>query len=174
MTGQESLRIEPLTKAAFAPFGDVIELAGAEQRVINQGHAIRYHNLAATDVGADGRSILSIFAAQPWPAPLTIAMLECHPLGSQAFVPLATPDPVLPAISWLVVVALGDAVSPDPGTLRCFGATSEQGVNYRRGTWHHPLLVLAPAQFVVVDRDGVGNNLREFVLAQKDQRQVTV
>ena len=149
-----SLEVEPLTKAAFAPWGEVIERDGAELRSINEGTTDRLHALAGVDVVAGGgRPIVSIFAGRRRPFPLSIAMLERHPLGSQSFVPLQAAD-------WLVVV--GDVDAADP-RLRCFRARGDQGVNYAAGAWHHPLLILVPQQdFLVVDRDGPGDNCEEF------------
>ena len=148
------LTIEPLTKQAFAPFGDVIETAGAQEFSINEGTTTRYHDLAAVDVGREeGKPILSVFRATPRPQPIVIRMMERHPIGSQAFYPLARQD-------WLVVVCDG-VDAPDPATLKCFGADGAQGVNYRPNTWHHPLLVLQPQDFLVVDRAGPGDNLEE-------------
>ena len=150
------LAVEPLTKAAFAPFGDVLERDGAELRIINGGTTDRLHALAPVDAAADGGwPIVSIFRGRRRPFPLHVAMMERHPLGSQAFVPLQP-------LPWLVVVAGGvDA----PVGFRVFGARGDQGVSYRRGTWHHPLLILHPAQdFLVVDRDGPGGNLAEVAL----------
>lgn len=152
MTG--SLPPERLTKEAFAPFGDVIEPADAERLLINEGTTVRFNDLAAVDVGREGgRPLISIFRAEPRPAPIAIRMVERHPLGSQAFFPLARHD-------WLVVVCRS-AATPDPAALRCFRATGGQGVNYRPGVWHHPLLVLQMQDFLVVDRGGPGDNLEE-------------
>ena len=148
------LFIEPLTREAFAPFGEVIETAGAESFPINEGTTTRFHALATADPGPDGQAIVSIFRGTRRPDPIAIRMLERHPLGSQAFMPLAAYD-------WLVVVA----DEPKTEALRCFRAHGEQGVNYARGVWHHPLLVLVPVQdFVVVDRAGPGENLEERAL----------
>ncbi|MCW2306366.1 ureidoglycolate lyase [Rhodobium gokarnense] len=145
---------EPLTRDAFAPFGTVIETAGAKSFQINEGFATRYHALASADPGDGGTAILSIFRGRRRPDPIRIAMLERHPLASQAFVPLSAHD-------WLVVVA----EEPRAESLRCFHARGDQGVQYARGVWHHPLLVLAPEQdFLVVDRDGPGGNLEERTL----------
>lgn len=147
MTG--TLAIEPLTKRAFAPFGRVLQTQGAHHFPINQGTTTRFHALAVADPGADGQAILSIFRGTRCADPIEIAMLERHPLGSQAFMPLSA-DP------WLVVVAL----QPRAQALRCFQAAGVQGVQYDAGVWHHPLLVLAAEQdFLVVDRQGPGDNL---------------
>jgi ureidoglycolate lyase len=149
------LKVEPLTRAAFAPFGEVLEAAGAELRMINEGTTERYHALAHADVGTGGGAIISLFRANRRPLPIQIRMLERHPLGSQAFYPLSRED-------WLVVVGEGTA-RPEPGGTRCFRASGQQGINYSRNVWHHPVLVLAPAQdFLVVDREGPGNNLDEY------------
>ena len=149
-----ALDIQPLTREAFAPFGDVIETDGAAHFPINAGFAERFHDLAGVDVAAGGgRPLISIFRGQPRPTPLRLTLMERHPLGSQAFVPLQDH-------AWIVVVAAGaDPCRPD--ALRAFRAGGRQGVNYARGTWHHPLIVLVPNhEFVVVDR-GDGDNLEE-------------
>jgi ureidoglycolate lyase len=146
------LPVERLTRAGFAAFGDVIEIAGSRHYTINDGHAERHHDLARVDVGeSGGRPLINIFRARPWPLPLMVAMVERHPLSSQAFIPLA-PAPFL-----LVVAAAGDA--PGPDALRAFVTDGTQGVNYARGTWHHPVLALDHVtDFLVVDRGGPGEN----------------
>jgi len=145
---------EPLTAETFAPFGTVIETAGAESFPINDATTTRFHALATADPGPDGEAILSIFRATRWPQPVLIRMLERHPLGTQAFYPLSPTD-------WLVVVAAGER--PEADDLRLFRARGDQGVQYARGVWHHPLLVLAERQdFLVVDRQGPGENLQEI------------
>ena len=148
------LAVERLTKAAFLPWGEVIEGEGAVRRTINDGTTDRFHALASVDVSTGGgRPIVSIFAGRRRPFPLGIAMLERHPLGSQSFYPLQPAD-------WLVVV--GD-VDANGTRLRCFRARGDQGVNYAPGAWHHPLLILVPRQdFLVVDRDGPGDNCEEI------------
>jgi ureidoglycolate lyase len=154
------LRMEPLTREAFAPFGDVIETAGARHFPINGGTTERYHDLAAIDVGAaGGRPIANIFRAQPRAWPLAIAMMERHPLGSQAFVPLS-------GAGYAVVVA--PAGEFDPAGLRAFWAGAGQGVNYARGVWHHPLLAFGGVcDFLVIDRGGNGEpNCDEITLAE--------
>ncbi len=150
------LHAQPLTKAAFAPFGDVIEAAGAETLSINEGTTKRFHDLARVDVAAaDGHPLINIFRGQPRPRPIAIRMMERHPLGSQAFMPIDRRP-------YLVVVAAAAAVI-SPADLTAFTAAGDQGVNYHRGTWHHPLLALEPdSDFLVVDRGGTGDNLDEF------------
>lgn len=156
MTGIIPLAVEPLSRAAFAPFGDVIETDGADHYPINSGMTERYHDLADVDVTTqDGRPLINIFRGRPEQFPITVAMVERHPLGSQAFVPLAPRR-------FLIVVAETED-SGAPGTLRAFLSTNGQGVSYRRNVWHHPLLALdQTTDFLVVDRGGPGGNLEEF------------
>jgi ureidoglycolate lyase len=149
------MKIEPLTRSAFAPFGDVIETSGAKHFTINQGFASRFDDLCKVDVVEGGAVKLSLFEARPRPAPVKIDLMERHPLGSQAFFPLQNDD-------WLVLVC-GDP--GDETSFRCFRASGRQGVNYARNVWHFPLLVFTDSRFIVVDRKGPGNNLEEMVLA---------
>lgn len=152
------LTVEPLTVEAFSPFGDVISAAHAQRQfTINGGNTERYHDLAHIDPGPDGRVIVSIFRGQPRQLPFTVQMVERHPLGSQAFVPLS-------GGRYLVVVApAGDA--PRVENLRVFLARGDQGVNYARGVWHHPLLALdGVSDFLVIDRAGEGPNCDEVRL----------
>lgn len=146
----------PLSKQAFAPFGDVIEVEGATPFTINQGFAGRFNDLANVDVGDDGGAAnVSIVVAKPRPMPIALQVMERHPLGSQMFFPLQELD-------WLVAVC---ADPREPATYRIFRATGRQGVNYRKGAWHHPLLVFEPvSRFLIVDRKGPGTNLEEVWL----------
>ena len=146
--------IEPLTAAGFAPFGQVIEMAGARHYPINGGMTERYHDLARVELGGvHARPLISLFRGQPYDLPLTLTMVERHPLGSQAFYPLSDRP-------FLVIVA-GDR-SSTPDTPRAFLTAPGQGVNIAMNTWHGVLTPLqAPSDFLVVDRGGDGNNLEE-------------
>lgn len=147
----------PLTREAFRPFGDVIETRGADHFAINNGTTERFHDLAGVDVsGERGHVLISIFVGQPFAPPVEIRMMERHPLGSQAFMPLDNR-------SYLVAVALSDE-NDRPQEPQIFVAAGDQGVNYARNTWHHPLISLgAESRFLVVDRGGEGDNLEEAV-----------
>lgn len=153
-----TLKIESLTRAGFAPFGDVIEMTGAHHYPINQGFTERFHDLARLDTDTqDGEAIVSLFRSQPRSFPFEITFVERHPLGSQAFYPLQDGD-------WLIVVAEAES-PPNAATLRVFRATGRQGINYARNVWHYPLLALAAdSDFLVIDRKGPGNNLEEALL----------
>ena len=157
------LDVRALTKAAFAPFGDVIETEGAELRLINDGTTERYHDLANVDVtGESARVLVNVFRGKPFALPIDISMLERHPLGSQAFIPLQNRP-------FLVVVAEDDGGKP--GMPIAFLCQGNQGVNYARNAWHHPLISLEEtSDFLVVDRGGEGNNLEEFFWRDKVYR----
>lgn len=146
------LHLELLTKDAFAPFGDVLDVVGNPDKLINQGMCGRYHDRANVDV-MDGRAGISLFKAQARQFPITLDMMERHPQGSQAFIPMSL-DP------FVVVVAPDD--NGAPGQPRAFITVSGQGINYTRGTWHGVLTpIQAPGLFAVVDRIGEGPNLEE-------------
>jgi ureidoglycolate lyase len=151
---------EPLTAEAFAPFGDVIEASDrARQVAINYGHTTRFDDLARLDV-AGGHAIVSLFRGRPLDPPV-LKIMERHPLGSQAFMPL-TPAPYL-----VCVAPTGEF---DPTAMRLFEAAPGQGVNYAKGVWHHFLLALdGERDFLVIDRAGPGDNLDEIELAPEDQ-----
>ena len=149
---------QPLTAAAFAPFGDVIEASDrAAQLAINYGQTIRFDGLANVDVtDQGGRATVSLFRSQPLDPPI-LKVFERHPLGSQAFVPLQG-RPYL--------VAVAPSGSFDPAAVQVFLAAPTQGVNYAKGVWHHFLLALeAESDFLVIDRAGPGENLDEVDLA---------
>lgn len=150
------IRAAPLTPGAFAPFGDVLDAAGEADRIINAGLCGRWHDRARLDFGPDGRAGISIFRAEPLGLPHRVDLVERHPFGSQAFVPMAE-------AAFLVVVAGDDGGRP--GMLHAFVAGPGQGVNILRNTWHGVLTPLAPpGLFAVIDRIGPGANLEEFRL----------
>jgi len=139
----------PLTRAAFQPFGDVIDDTGPTVFPTNEGTALRIHELGVADCQAEGgRTLFSIFRMKQPSLPDTIRLMERHPLSSQAFVPLGN-------VRFVALVARA-GTRPRAGDLHAFVTDGRQGVNYRRGTWHHPLIALDPGDFLVVDRAGPG------------------
>ena len=145
--------IEPLTQAAFAPFGEILEADGVQDKIINQGMCGRHHDLATLDF-VDGHAGISIFDAQVRALPYELAMMERHPEGSQAFVSMSY-------FPFLIIVA-SDA-NGAPHRPRAFLSNAGQGINFHRNTWHGVLTPLhAPGLFCVVDRIGDGANLEEF------------
>ncbi|MEM9579021.1 MAG: ureidoglycolate lyase [Pseudomonadota bacterium] len=146
------LQSRPLTAQAFAPYGDVLAATGAPDKLINQGRCGRFHDLARLDF-SDGRAGISLFKGEKETLPLALKMMERHPLGSQAFIPLSA-DP------FLVVVARDQQGSPvDP---IAFLTAPGQAINFHKGTWHGVLTPLSePGLFAVIDRIGEGANLQE-------------
>jgi len=141
-----------LTSEAFAPFGDVIEVDSAKNHfAINDGFTERYHDLATIDTDENaGKTLVSIFSTTPLLQPIAIKMMERHPLSSQAFIPMGNQP-------YLVVVA--PAGELDLTQLKVFIASSDQGINYHKGTWHHYCLALHEvSNFLVIDRGGEGDN----------------
>lgn len=146
---------KPLTRESFAAFGDVIDMKGGRHFPINGGMTERFHDLATAEAaGPDARVIVSLARGTPYEFPLRLTMVERHPLGSQAFIPLS-PRP-------FVVVVCPDG--PDgPGEPHAFLTEPGQGVNYPRNLWHGVLTPLGePQDFIIVDRTGDGSNLEEF------------
>jgi ureidoglycolate lyase len=139
----------PLTAEAFAPFGEVLDATG-DFRLINEGMCQRHHDRASLDFGPEGRAGISVFQARPRALPYAFDLIERHPEGSQAFLPM-TGHP------FLVIVSTGPETTP-----RAFLTNGAQGINLHRGTWHGVLTPLAaPGLFAVVDRIGPTPNLEE-------------
>ncbi|MGB0937891.1 MAG: ureidoglycolate lyase [Colwellia sp.] len=151
------IKPKALTAEAFAAFGDVIEVSPNENNFpINDGFTQRYHDLAKVDVsdsdeeGDAGHTLINIFRSTPLAQPIAIEMMERHPLGSQAFIPMGD-NPYL-----VVVAPPGDFNFEQ---IEVFIAKASQGVNYHKGTWHHFCLALrSESDFLVVDRGGKGHN----------------
>ncbi|HPE25664.1 MAG: ureidoglycolate lyase [Rhodobacteraceae bacterium] len=147
-----TITAQPLSAAGFAPFGDVLDATG-DFRLINEGLCRRHHDRARMDFGT-GRAGISVFDADPRNLPYDFDLVERHPDGSQAFLPMTTAP-------FLVIVAPDEAGRP--GAPRAFLTAPGQGINLHRGTWHGVLTPLAaPGLFAVVDRIGEGPNLEEY------------
>ena len=153
---------QPLTKASFAAYGQVIEPYSEAERhennyfVINNGFAIRHHTLAVAQVEG-GEVGMSIFAAQVRPMPLALTVMEHHPFGTQAFFSLQ-------GVPYWIVVAKPGAAPQSWQDLAVFYAAGNQGIQYNAGVWHHPLLLTEkPGDFLVIDRvNGAGHNCIEM------------
>ena len=149
---------QPLTHEAFAPFGDVLDFSAPADMMINQGLCARHHNLAALEFNG-GQAGISLFNATARSLPYELDMMERHPLGSQAFLPM-TENP------FLVIVAKDDNGKPD--TPQAFITAPSMGVNYHANIWHGVLTPLsAPGHFAVIDRIGSGENLQEYWFDEK-------
>ena len=157
----EVLPVEPLTRDAFVPYGDVIEFAGSAHYPINGGMAERYHALAGVELGGGhARAVISLVQSKKFDMPRRLDHMEFHPHGSQAFIPLDdTP--------FIVVVA---ATGETPREPRAFVTDGGQGINYRAGTWHHVLLTpYAGMRFVCIDRDSPEDNCVDFHFPEAEQ-----
>lgn len=152
----QQIRAVPLTADAFTPFGEVLAPRATPTKLINEGRCERHHALATVERGG-GEAIISIFRSEGVSLPYDCTLLERHPLGSQAFMPLGDQP-------WLSVVAPDEGGRP--GAPLAFIVPAGTGVNLRAGTWHGVLTPLGgPADFLVVDREGDGVNLEEVRIA---------
>jgi ureidoglycolate lyase len=129
--------LEPLSAAAFAPFGDVAVRPTGERR----RYLPTMHNRADE---AQAFSFWISGAAALGSLPLQVTTLERHPYTAQTFVPLGS-------ARYLAIVCASDADGgPDLAELRGFLAGPEQVVTYARNVWHHPMTVLDnPMEFAV-------------------------
>ena len=141
-----TLTPQPLTSERFAPYGEVIEAVADRKAAMNAGRFERFNDLCDVDMNDDGRVAVSIARCRvATELPYRIEMVERHPLGSQAFVPLSR--------SRMIIVVAPPEESVDAADLRAFVSNGRQGVNYRRGTWHMPLIAFESGQeFLVIDR----------------------
>ncbi len=153
-----ALKPLPLTRERFQPFGEVIEVRRAQREAMNAARFERFDDLCSVDPGPDGRVCVSVARCRSATSlPYRFDVVERHPLGSQAFVPLA------PTRFVVVVAPAGESV--EPGDLQAFVTDGRQGVNYRRGTWHMPLIAFETGQeFLVIDRAGDAPNCDEHTL----------
>ena len=145
------LQPEPLTATAFAPYGDIVESADAQPDAMNAERFQRFDDLCKVEA-KDGRIAVSIARCKIATAlPHQINMVERHPHGSQAFVPLT------PCTMLVVVAPAGERVAA--AQLRAFASNGRQGINYHRGTWHMLLIAFSAGQeFLIIDRVGDSPN----------------
>ncbi len=153
------LRVRPLTREAFLPYGEVIEVSGKPDIVANGGLAELYRDLAHVDVATGGGRVgVNVVRTAPRVLPLRVEVMERHPLGSQAFFTIKGGD-------WLVLAA--PAGKLDSNAIQAFRVAANQGINYRRDIWHHPLIALAEtSEFLIIERFGDGDNLVLETLAE--------
>ena len=141
-----------ITRENFALYGDLISSDAIKPMDINEGYAKRFDNLAKINTSKDkGETVLSIFSALKRSFPMRIDMMEKHPLGSQAFVPMKE------TIFLSFVAPSGDA--PEINKIQSFIIPPKMGINYKPGIWHFPLISTEDTNFLVIDRKGSGDNL---------------
>ncbi len=136
----------------FKKFGDLISTRKKKPIKINNGYANRYDNLCKINTTTkNGNTIVSIFSAKKRKFPMNIKMMEKHPLGSQAFIPMKE--------STFLVFVAPRGEKPNVKKIESFIVPKQTGVNYKPGIWHFPLISKKKMNFLVVDRKGKGNNL---------------
>jgi len=146
------IKPKPITKENFKKFGDMITTADISPIEINNGYAKRYDGIANLDIKKDnGEATISIFSALKRSFPMKIDMMEKHPLGSQAFIPMKE-------TTFLTFVA-PEGDKPNLDKIESFIIPKGIGVNYNPGIWHFPLISTEDMNFLVVDRLGEGKNL---------------
>jgi ureidoglycolate lyase len=159
-----AIKPKPITKENFKKFGDVITTDNINPIEINEGYAKRYDGIANLDTKKDnGESTISIFSALKRSFPMKVDMMEKHPLGSQAFIPMKE-------TTFLAFVA-PEGEKPELNKVEAFIVPKGIGVNYNPGVWHFPLIATENMNFLVVDRKGKGNNL---VLHNLDKENITL
>ena len=157
------LIVEPktITIENFSKFGDVITTINIKPLEINNGYAKRFNDIAKIDTSSEnGKTTISIFSALKRSFPMKIDMMEKHPLGSQAFIPMKE-------TTFLTLVA-PEGEKPDLEKIESFIVPKGIGVNYKTGIWHFPLISTEDMDFLVVDRIGLGDNLVIENLDNKD------
>lgn len=153
----------PLSAPGFAPFGDVISAGLRSGTSANQGTAVRFDWSAQLENrrGDGARPNLAVFRSLPQPLPFTVKLLERHPHSTQVFLPLV-------CSRFLVCVAPSlPNGEPHVQGLRAFICGPGQGINYRAGVWHHPIIALdAPAEFAMLAwEDGSTGDCEERAIA---------
>tara|TARA_B100001250_G_scaffold382754_1_gene376164 strand:+ start:129 stop:623 length:495 start_codon:yes stop_codon:yes gene_type:complete len=152
---------KPITKENFSKFGDMITTENIKPLEINNGYAKRFDDIAKIDTSNEnGETTISIFSALKRSFPMKIDMMEKHPLGSQAFIPMKE-------TTFLTLVA-PEGEKPDLEKIESFIVPKGIGVNYKTGIWHFPLISTEDMDFLVVDRKGLGDNLVIENLDNKD------
>ena len=154
------IRAQALTKEAFQQFGDVLETEGVEPQLINFGNTQKFGELAQITTRDNANAQFCIYRSKAIVVPFRIQLMECHPLGSQAFYPLhQNPFPV-------VVAKAGG--KPGPADIQVFLTNGRQGVNLHAGVWHHYQLTLnQDSDYLVIDRRGNDDNYLEHPLSEE-------
>jgi len=165
------LTLEILSKENFESYGDVLSTENSSSIIINNGFAEKHYNLCSMDSNENGgKSALHLYVAKKRAFPLQINMLEKHPYFSQAFIPRSNN-------AFIAVVSLGTN-KPDLSTLKAFITDGNQGVHYKRGTWHFPLISIKNnEQFIVIDRTDCGvkeNKIEECIEYHFDDKQISL
>ena len=156
------IKPKPITRENFSKFGDMITTENIKPIEINNGYAKRFDEVAKLDTSNEnGETVISIFSALKRSFPMKVDMMEKHPLGSQAFIPMKE-------TTFLTFVA-PEGEKPNLEKVECFIVPKGKGVNYKAGVWHFPLISTEDMDFLVVDRKGSGDNL---VIVNLDKEEI--
>jgi len=146
------IKPKKITRKNFKKFGDLISTRKAKPIKINNGYAKRFDNLCRINTSLKkGNTIMSIFSAKKRKFPMKIDMMEKHPLGSQAFIPMKE-------TTFLSFVAPEGKI-PQIDKIESFIVPPKMGINYKPGIWHFPLISTENTNFLVIDRKGEGKNI---------------
>ena len=149
------IKPKKITRKNFKKFGDLICTKKIRPININNGYAKRFDNLCKINTSSKkGNTIVSIFSAKKRKFPMSIKMMEKHPLGSQAFIPMNE-------TKFFVFVA-PKGKKPNINSIKSFLVPKQTGINYKPGIWHFPLISTKNMNFLVIDRKGIGNNLKIY------------
>ena len=147
-----TIKPKKISHKNFKKFGDLISTKKNKPININNGYAKRFDNLCKINTSLKkGNTIISIFSAKKRKFPMKIDMMEKHPLGSQAFIPMKE--------TTFIVFVAPRGKKPDVNKIKSFIVPKQTGINYKTGIWHFPLISNKNMNFLVIDRKGKGNNL---------------
>ena len=143
----------------FSKFGDVIDTDGHDYFEINNGMCKRFNRISEINVDDKiGQPSISIFRSKHYHLPMHLTMLERHPFGSQAFMPLHS-DP------FLIIVA--EDINGKPAVPEVFITNGKQGINISRNTWHGVLTpIIRECDFLVIDLSDFQPNLEKSFLKE--------
>jgi len=156
------LDIQKITKDNFALYGDVITIKNKSSEVINNNTTQSFFDLANIEIlGEDNNARLNIFNAKKRIFPLNIDMLEMHPLSSQVFLPMS-------AIDFITLVTPID-IKPDINKIECFKISNGDGINFKSGVWHFPLISIQDAKFITIDKKNAEKNIEIYQFTENEK-----
>ena len=156
------LSLKKISKENFSLYGDLITTRNKISKDINQNTTQSFFDLANIEIlGEDNKVRLNIFNAKKRIFPLSIDMLEMHPLSSQVFLPLNKVD-------FIVLVAPSD-IKPDLSKIEIFKISNGDGINFNTGVWHFPLISIQDAQFITIDKKNAENNIEIYKFTKTEK-----
>ena len=148
------IKIKPkkITRENFSIYGELISKENIKPMNINNGYAKRFDDLVNINFEKNnGKINISVFQATKRSFPMQIDMMEKHPEGSQAFIPMKE------SVFFVFVAPRGE--KPEIDLIESFLIPKGTGINYKPGVWHFPLISTENMDFLVIDRKGTDENL---------------